>query len=83
MKRLTITTVFIMLALQFTCGHVSGNKKAECPLVVEEKLNAAIFSLNDQHLQFWSASYRIDSIMNLQTRRRMPVLTRASDPINY
>lgn len=84
MKRL-LTVIFVLfIALQFTCGHVSSDG------IITEKqpsgnprVSVAVSQLNKAHLEFWQASYRIDSLLNQSVPQRRIIPMRASDPVHY
>jgi len=88
MKRLALLSVFILLALQFTCGNTSSVQKAEKPSAVlckdyDRECKQAESALNKSNAEFWIVSHRIDSVLS---NRREPIrvtLMRSSDPVQY
>ena len=87
MKRITLFFVAILLALQFTCGHKSMIKRADCPTVTShengQKVSEAKSELSDAKDSFWAVSARIDALLTKKETRKAPAAMRASDPINY
>lgn len=88
MKRLTLLTLFVLLCLQFTCGHaVKEAKPTDCPQPEDSQMNVAVSALNNAHCEFWQLSYRIDSLLSIQQsggQYRKPIeAMRASDPVHY
>ena len=84
MKRL-LTVIFVLfIALQFTCGHVSSDGIiSEKQPTGNERINVAVSAMNQTHLEFWQASYRIDSLLNQAVPQRRIIPMRASDPVHY
>ena len=85
MKRITLFFVAILLALQFTCGHKSMIKRADCPTVTSQENSQKVCEaeLSDAKDSFWAVSARIDALLTKKETRKAPAAMRASDPINY
>jgi len=87
MRRITLFFVAVLLALQFTCGHQSMIKRADCPKVcaheASQKVSEAKSELTDAKDSFWAVSARIDALLKTKETRKPPAAMRASDPINY
>lgn len=93
MKRLTIVIVFILLALQFTCGNVSSSKAVVVvgqPKTIcedfDKECQMAVADLNRANCEFWTHSYRIEELIKKNagsTKRHRLVLMTSRDPVNY
>lgn len=82
MKRI-ITTIFVLLiALQFTCGHVSGEKISKNEAPRQNEIETAMQELNATNADFWNLSNRIDSILSAPGKPKRIIPISASDPVN-
>lgn len=88
MKRLALLSVFILLALQFTCGNTSSIENQQKPSAVlckdyDKECKQAESALNKSNAEFWMVSHRIDSVLSNRRETKRVTLMRSSDPVQY
>ena len=88
MKRLALASVFVLLALQFTCGNTSSIENPQKQSAVlckdyDKECKQAESALNKSNAEFWLVSHRIDSVLSNRREPRRVTLMRSSDPVQY
>lgn len=88
MKRLALASVFVLLALQFTCGNTSSIETTQKPSAVlckdyDKQCKQAESALNKSNAEFWMVSHRIDSVLSNRREPGRVTLMRSSDPVQY